>query len=165
MHYACQKQCHVCLGSHLTKPCLPCVGTNKTAAIHVRCQHSMCNFLSCKTLQGPHPTAWNQEGLPFSLPDAYWSIKESHTCTFTMHLLPCTILCTFQPNVPSIYMPCTFQQPSPVPRLAIFWNKTTMHLPFTYIYAMHTLQGDIYMLDLSFSTYYDVAKLQIVCGE
>jgi len=59
-------------------------------------------------------------------------------------------------------MPYTFQQPSLVPRL-FFWNKTTMHLPFTY--AMHTLQGDTYMLYLSFSTYYDVAKLQIVCGE
>ena len=44
VHYACQKQCHVCLGSHLTKPCLSCVVTSKTAAIHVRCQHSMCNF-------------------------------------------------------------------------------------------------------------------------
>ena len=27
---------------------------------------------------------------------------------------------------------------------------------------MHTLQGDTYMLDLSFSTYYGLAKLQIV---
>ena len=39
VHYACQKQCHVCLGSHLTKPCLSCVAMSKTAAIHVRCQH------------------------------------------------------------------------------------------------------------------------------
>ena len=131
MHYACQKH-YVCLGSHLTKPCLSCVVTSKTAAIHVRCQHSMCNFLSCKILQGPHPTAWDQEGLPFSLPDAYWSIKESHTP------FACTILCTFQTNVPSIYMPCTFQQPSLVPRL-FFWNKTTMHLPFTYICHAHPI--------------------------
>jgi len=40
--------------------------------------------------------------------------------------------------------------------------QCTFHL---HIYAMHTLQCDTYMLDLSFSTYYDVAKLQIVCGE
>ena len=135
MHYACQKQCHVCLGSHLTKPCLACVVTNKTAAIHVRCQHSMCNFLSCKILQGPHPTAWNQESLPFSLPGAYWSIKAIHA-PFTMHLLPCTILCTFQPNVPSIYMPCTFQQPSLVPRLAIFLEQD-YNAPSIYIYICH----------------------------
>ena len=32
VHYACHKQCHVCLGSHLTKPCLSCVVTSKTAA-------------------------------------------------------------------------------------------------------------------------------------
>ena len=122
------KQCHVCLGSHLTKPCLSCLVTSKTAAIHVRCLHSMCNFLCCKILQGPHPVARDQEGLPFSLPDAYWSIKESYTplpCTIL-----CTILCTFQKNVPSIYMLFTFQQPSLVPR-QFFWNKTTMHLPFT----------------------------------
>ena len=73
--FFCQKR-HVCLGS---KPCLSCVVTSKTAAIHVRCQHSMCNFLSCKILQAPHPVAWDQEGLPFSLSDAYWSMKESHT--------------------------------------------------------------------------------------
>ena len=66
----CQK-CHVCLGSDLIKPSLSCVVTSETAAIHVRCQHSMCNFLNCKILQGPHPPAWDQEGLPFSLPDAY----------------------------------------------------------------------------------------------
>ena len=53
-------------------------------------------------------------------------------CKKAIHLLPCTILCTFQPNVPSIYMPCTFQQPSLMPRL-FFWNETTMHLPFTDI--------------------------------
>ena len=35
LHCASQEQCHVCLGSHLTKPCLPCVATNKTAAIDV----------------------------------------------------------------------------------------------------------------------------------
>ena len=83
VHYACQNNV-VCLGSHsLSKPCLSCVVTSKTAAIHVRCLHSMCNFLSCKILQGPHPTAWDQEGLHFSLPDAYRN-KESHT-PFTMH--------------------------------------------------------------------------------
>ena len=116
---------------------LSCVVTNKTAAIHVRCQHSMCNFLSCKTLLGPHPSALDQEGLPFSLSDAYWSIydKESYA-PFTMHHpmhLPnkCTI---------HLHMPCTFQQPILVPRL-FFWNKTTMHLPFTYI-CHAPLQGD-----------------------
>ena len=57
LHCASQEHCHVCLGSDLTKPCLPCVVTSETAAIHVMCQHSMCNFLSCKILQGPHPTA------------------------------------------------------------------------------------------------------------
>ena len=124
MHYACQKQCHVCLGSYLTKPCLSCVVMSKTAAIHVRCQHGMCNFLSCKILQGTHPAAWDQEGLPFSLSDAYWSIKKSHT-PFTMHHpmhLPtkCTI------HLHAMH----FQQPILVPRL-FFWNKTTMHLPFT----------------------------------
>ena len=50
----------------LSPSCLSCVVTSKTAAIHVRCQHSMCNFLSCKILQGPHPTAWDQEGLPLA---------------------------------------------------------------------------------------------------
>ena len=125
MHYACQKQCHVCLGSHLNKPCLSCVAMSKTAAIHVRCQHSMCNFLSCKILQGPHPTAWDQEGLPFRLSDAYWSIKESYTpftmhhpmhipnkCTIHLpHLYSCsqTIFLEQDFNAPSIniYMPCT----------------------------------------------------------
>ena len=72
MHYACQKQCHVCLGSHLTKPCLSCVVMSKTAAIHVRCQHSMCNFLSCKILQGPHPIALTRKA--FLL--AYWSTSQ-----------------------------------------------------------------------------------------
>ena len=99
----------------------------ETTAIHVRCQHSMSNFLSSKILQGPHPAAWDQEGLPFSLPDAYWSIKESHT-PFTMHhpmhlpsiyilhlLLSTTYSCSQtifleqNYNAPSIYiyMPCT----------------------------------------------------------
>ena len=44
VHCACQEQCYVCLGSHLTNPCLPCVVTSKTAAIHVRWQDSMCKF-------------------------------------------------------------------------------------------------------------------------
>ena len=35
VYCACQEQCHVSLGSHLTKPCLLCVVTRKTAAIHV----------------------------------------------------------------------------------------------------------------------------------
>ena len=65
LHCAIQEQCHVCLGSHLTKLCLPCVVTTKTAAIHVRWQLNMCNFLCCKILQGPRPAAWDQEGLPF----------------------------------------------------------------------------------------------------
>ena len=59
------KNTHVCLGSHLTKPCLPCVVTSKTAAIHVKCQHNMCNFLGHEILQGPCPAAWDQEGLSF----------------------------------------------------------------------------------------------------
>ena len=29
LHCASQEQCHVCLGSHLTKLCLPCVVTSK----------------------------------------------------------------------------------------------------------------------------------------
>ena len=57
VHCACQQQCRVCLGSHLTKPCLSCLVPSKTAAIHVRWQHNMCNFLGCKILQGLHPTA------------------------------------------------------------------------------------------------------------
>ena len=100
-----QEQCHVCLGSHLTKPCLPCVVTSKTAAIHVGWQHNMCNFLGCKILQGSHPAAWDQEGLPSrqkNLPDAYWSIKD-------IHLLPCTIPCTFQPK--PMYHPFTCHAP------------------------------------------------------
>ena len=117
MHYACQKR-HVCLGSHLTKPCLSCVVTSKTAAIHVRCQHSMCNFLSCKILQGPHPTALTRKA--FLL--AYWSIKESYT-PFTMHH-PMHL-----PNKCIIHLHA-MHLPSLVPRLFI-WNKTTMHLPFT----------------------------------
>ena len=71
-----------------------------------------------------------------NIPDADWSIKERHT-PFTMHHpmhLPT------KTDVPSTYMPCTFQQPSLVPRL-FFRNQTTMHL-------------------LIFSTYYDVAKLK-----
>ena len=109
--------------------------------------HSMCNFL------------WDQEGLPFtcSLPDAYWSIKD-------MHLLPCTILCTFQTNVPSIYMPCTFQQPSLVPMQTIFLEQD-YNAPFIYIYMPCTPYRVTYMLDLSFSTYYGLAKLQIVYVE
>ena len=66
LHCASQEQSHVCLGSHLTKPSLPCMcGYGQTAAIHVTCQHNMRNFLGCKILQGPHPTAWDQESLPF----------------------------------------------------------------------------------------------------
>ena len=149
--HACQKR-HVCLGS---KPCLSCVMTSKTAAIHVRCQHSMCNFLSCKILQGPHPTAWDQEGLPFSLPDAYWSIKESHTRTF--YHAP-----SYAPSK-QMYHPFTCHAPFNnlvlFPCRLFFWNKTTMHLPFTY--AMHTLYRVTYMIDLSF-LYYGLAKLQIV---
>ena len=158
MHYACQKQCHVCLGSHLTKPCLSCVVTSKTAAIHVRCQHSMCNFLSCKILQGPHPTAWDQEGLPFSLPDAYWSIKESHT-PFTMHHpmhLPtkCTI------HLHAMHLSTTY---SLVPRL--FFLEQDYNAPSIYIYMPCTPYRVTYMLDLSFSTQYGLAKLQIVYVE
>ena len=65
-------------------------------------------------------------------------------------------------NVPFTYMPRTFQLSSHAQ--TIFWNKTTMHLPIimpcTPYRATHN-----YMLDLSFSTYYDVAKLQLVCGD
>ena len=40
-----------------------------------------------------------------------------------------------------------------------------MHSPFTYIVLpMYTLQGDTYVR-LLISTYYDFAKLQIVCRE
>ena len=124
VHYACQKQCHVCLGSHLTKPCLSCVVTSKTAAIHVRCQHSMWKFLSCKILQGPHPTALTRKA--FLL--AYWSIKESYA-PFTMHHP------IYAPSK-QMYHPFTCHAPSLVPRL-FFWNKTTMHLPFTYICHAH----------------------------
>jgi len=63
----------------------------------------------------------------FSLLDAYWSTKES--LYHPMHL-------PIKTNVPSIYMPCTFQQPSLVPWL-FFRNETTMHLPFTYICHAH----------------------------
>ena len=134
--------------------------TSKTAAICVRCQHSMCNFLSCKILQGPHPTAWDQEGLPFSLPDAYWSIKESHT-PFTMHHpmhLPnkCTI------HLHAMHLSTTY---SLVPRL-FFWNKTiqcTFHL---HIYATHTLQGDIYARPLIFHILCMVLQAaNSICGE
>ena len=54
VHCAGQEHCHVCLGSHLTKPCLSFVVTSKTAAIHVRWQQGMCNFL---VLQSPRPAA------------------------------------------------------------------------------------------------------------
>ena len=68
LHCASQEQSHVCLGSHLTKPSLHCMcGYGQTAAIHVTWQHNMRNFLGCKILQGPHPAAWDQEGLPFKL--------------------------------------------------------------------------------------------------
>ena len=88
---------------------------------------------------------------------AYWSIKESHT-PFTMHHpmhLPnkCTI------HSHAMHLSTTY---SLVPRL-VFWNKTiqcTFHL---HIYAMHTLQGDIYARPLIL--YYGLAKLQIVYVE
>ena len=144
MHYACQKQCHVCLGSHLTKPCLSCVVTSKTAAIHVRCQHSMCNFLSCKILQGPHPIALTRNA--FLL--AYWSIKESYT-PFTMHHMHLK-------NSKQMYH--SFTCHAPFNNLVLFpdyFSGTRLQCTFhLHIYAMHTLQGDTYMLDLSFSTYY-----------
>ena len=83
--------------------------------------------------------------------------------------------CTFYhapSHAPSNQNQCTihlhamqFQQPSLMPRL-FFWNETTIHLPFIYIYMPTlTLQCNTYMLDLSFSIYYDVAKLQIVYVE
>ena len=128
VHYACQKQCHVCLGSHLTKPWLSCVVTSKTAAIHVRCQHSMCNFLSCKILQGPH-TAWDQEGLPFSLPDAYWSIKEPYTFYHAPSYAPSK----------QMYHPFTCH--APFHRLVLFpdyFSGTKLQCIFNlHIYAMH----------------------------
>ena len=143
-------------GYHLTKPCLSCVVTSKTAAIHVRCQYSMCNFLSCKILQGPHPAAWDQEGLPFSLPDAYWSIKESHTPITMHHSMHLPTKCT------TIYMPSTFQQRL-VPRL--FSGKRlqcTFHL---HICHAHPTGWHIYARPLIFHILCsDVAKLRIVCG-
>ena len=140
-----QEQCHACLGSNLTKPCLPCVVTSKTAAIHVGWQHNMCNFLGCKILQGSHPAAWDQEGLPSrqkNLPDAYWSIKD-------IHLLPCTIPCTFQPK--PMYHPFTCHAPFTSHAQTIFLERDC-NTPSIYIiiYAIHTLHSATYMLDFSF---------------
>ena len=155
MHYACQKR-HVCLGS---KPCLSCVVTSKTAAIHVRCQHSMCNFLSCKILQGPHPTVWDQEGLPFSLPDAYWSIKESHT-PFTMHH-PMHL-----PNKCTIHLHAMH---APFNNLVLFpdyFSGTRLQCTFhLHIYAMHTLQCDIYARPLIFHILWSCKAANSICGE
>ena len=61
-------------------------------------------------------------------------------------------------------MPCTFQQPSLVPRLAIFLEQD-YNAPSIYIYMPCTPYRLTYMLDLSFSTYYGLAKLQIVYVE
>ena len=74
---------------------------------------AMCKFLLQDT-PGSHPTAWDHLRFRQNLPGADWSIKESHT-PFAMHT----------------YIPCTFQQPSLVPRL-FFWNETTMHLPIRH---------------------------------
>ena len=119
----------------------------------------MCNFLSCKILQGPHPAALDQEGLPFSIPDAYWSIKKSYTFLHAPSYAPSN----------QMYHPFTCHEPFNKPVLfPDYFSGTRLRLQCTFhlhIYAMHTLQCDTYMLDLSFSTYYDVAKLQIVCGE
>jgi len=83
-----------------------------------------------------------------------------------IHLLPCTIPYAFQPK--PMHHPFTHYAPfnnlvwCPDNFFAGTRLQCTFHL---HIYAMHTLQGDTYMLDLSFSTYYNVAKVQIVCGK
>ena len=147
MHYACQKQ-HVCLGSHLTKPCLSCVVTSKTAATHVRYQHSMCNFLSCKILQGPHqahPTAWNQEGLPFSLP---FSLLEYKRKPYTFYHAP-----SYAPSK-QMYYPFTCH--APFNSLVLFpdyfleqnYNASSIYI---YMPCMHTLQGDTSKLQIPYS--------------
>ena len=115
MHYACQKR-HVCLGS---KPCLSCVVTSKTAAIHFRCQHSMCNFLSCKILQGPHPTAWDRKAflLAFLMP-----ILEYKRTPYTFYHAP-SCAPSKQMYHPFTCHACTFQQPSLVPMQTIFLEQ------------------------------------------
>ena len=72
--------------------------TSKTAAIHVRCQHSMCNFSSCKILQGPHPTAWDQEGflLAFLMP-----ILEYKRKPYTFYHAP-----SYAPSKQYVFLPC-----------------------------------------------------------
>ena len=94
-----------------------------------------------KSLRTPDPLSrtcervWarDQKQGNYFLPDADWSIRESHTPStmhHPMHLPTKT-------NAPSTYTPCTFQQPSLVPRL-FFWNETTMQLPFTCMFHAHT---------------------------
>ena len=84
-----------------------------------------------RSMQGS--LAWNhlRKAFLFSnkiFPDAYWSIKESHTPSTMQHPMQLPT----KTNVLFIYRPCTFQQPSLMPRLSLL-NKTTMHLSI-YIY-------------------------------
>ena len=113
--------------------------TSKTAAIHVRWQHTMCNF------QGPRLQPGTRKAffldISFLMPTGVY-MQESHTPFTTHHLMHLPT----KTSAPSIYMPCTFQQPSLVPIKTIFSGmrqQCTFHL---HIYAMHTLQGDTYMM-------------------
>ena len=112
-------QCHVCLGSHLTKFCLPCVLTSKTTAIYVRWRHNMCYFLGCKDTPGSISRSLGLGRPSFQtktflmLTGVYKKAIHPFTMHHPMHLLTKT-------NAPSIYMPCSCQQLSLVPRLYIF---------------------------------------------
>ena len=59
----------------------------------------------------------------------------------TIHLLPCTIPCTFNQTIHlhAMHLSTTF------PRL-FFWNDTTMDLPFTYICHAHPTGQHIYAI-------------------
>ena len=69
--------------------------------------------------------------LDINLPDAYWNIKEC------IALLPCMYHpMQLPPTNTSVTSHAPFQQSNLVPR-PFLWNKTTMHLPFTYICHAH----------------------------
>ena len=94
LHCASQEQCHVCLGSHLTKLCLPCVVTSKMllsmlggSTIYVT--FWVARYSRVHILQRGNRKAFLLDRSFLMLTGVY---KKA------IHLLPCTIPCTFQPN-------------------------------------------------------------------
>ena len=117
-------------------------GDEQTAAIHLGgitiCVTSWVARYS--RVHIPQPRTRKASLLDWNVPDADWYIVYKKA----IHLLPCT----FQPKPMHHLFKC--------------------HAPFNNLvsypdyFSGTRLQGDICMLDLSFSTYYDVAKLHLV---